>query len=184
MKNSTKIDKAFSAFEKEIHNKVREKLQSWCKELIGKAIDMRLMDMRAHNFTGNLLNSIVVCLYEKGQPCDVWYAADEPNVRSAIHVKMTARKKPYSFKKGDYDDRPSHYQATVRTDKGWGIDDAKQFFQSYRPQGSKMFDVVICYAVEYAEWVQVERNTTGYLEMVGFTTYSAREFLKSPKVGI
>ncbi len=183
MRNDTKIDKAFADFEKEIHNEVRVKLKSWCSQLIKKAVEMRLGDMRAHNFTGNLLNSIVVCLYESRKPIDVWYAADEPNVHSAIHVKMTARNKPYGFKNGDYDGRPSHYQATVRTDGGWGIDDAKLFFQSYRPQGNRMFDVVICYAVEYAEWVQAQRNTTGYLEMIGFTTHSAREFMNPSATG-
>lgn len=143
------------------------------------AVSMRLNDFRAHNFTGNLLNSIVVCLYEQGQPIEAFYAADDGRVRSAIMPKMTARQRPYSFyKTGDYEGNRSVYKAEVSTDGGWGINDAKEFFASFRPEGDNLFDVVVAYTTEYSTWVQAKRNSTGYLETLGYAKRTAVSFLE------
>lgn len=179
MSNATVINQAFKDFEKTIHDVTRKRLQKWCGNLVKNAIKMRLGDPKAHNFTGNLLNSILVCLYENGNPTDVWYAADEPNVRTAIRVKMTRRNKPYYFtKSGDYEGKPSKFIADVETDKGWGIDDAKAFYASFRPQGNNMFDIVVGYAVEYADFVQQQRKTTGILETMGYAYHSGMTFMQ------
>ena len=179
MGNATVIDKAFRDFEKTIRDTTRKRLQSWCKQLVSAAVKMRLGDPKAHNFTGNLLNSIVVCLYEDGNPIEAFYAADEGNVKSAIMHKMTARKRPYLFvRDGDYEGRPSKYFATVPTDQGWGIDDAKEFFASFLPQGRDMFDIVVAYTVEYANWVQMQRNTTGILETEGYARKTGMTFMQ------
>lgn len=177
--NDATIDKAFSKFEKTIRDTVRSRLTDWCKELVATAVRMRLGDPAAHNFTGNLLNSIVVCLYEDRRPVEAFYASDEGNVKSAIMGKMTARKRPYSFSKnGDYEGRPSYYTATIPTDKGLGINDAKEFFQTFRPEGRNMFDIVVSYPVEYADWVQTQRNTTGFLETLAYAKKTAVTFMK------
>lgn len=172
------LDAAFKRFEKQIRDVGRQRIEKWCNELVAAAVKMRLEDPKAHNFTGNLLNSIVVCMYENGSPYKAFYAADG-RVKSAIMPKMTARSRPYSFgKSGDYEGRPSHYTATVSTDGGWGLDDAKEFFASFRPEGRNMFDVVLAYTVEYADWVQSQRNTTGYLESVAYGRKTALHFMQ------
>lgn len=172
------LDSTFKNFEKQIRDVGRKRIQRWCLDLVRQAVTMRLGDPKAHNFTGNLLNSIVVCLYEDRNPVMAYYAADDGRVKSAIMPKMTARSRPYSFSKGDYEGRPSHYTATVSTDGGWGIDDAKEFFASFKPEGRNMFDVIVAYPVEYADWVQAQRNTTGYLETIGYGRKSAVTFMQ------
>lgn len=173
------VEKAFAKFEKHIMDVSRKRLKDWCQELVSAAVNMRLNDFKAHNFTGNLLNSIVVCLYEQGQPIEAFYAADDGRVRSAIMPKMTARKRPYSFyKTGDYEGKRSVYTAEVSTNGGWGIDDAKEFFASFRPEGNNLFDVVVAYTTEYSTWVQAKRNSTGYLETLGYARKTAVSFLE------
>ena len=176
--NKAVLDKAFKDFEKQILDKVRKRLIKWCWDLVAASVKMRLEDPKAHNFTGNLLNSIVVCLYENGDPKSAYYAAEEGNVRSAIMHKMTDRRKPYFFSRGDYDGRTSTYKATIRTDGGWGIDDARAFFGSFRPSGGNSFDIVVAYTVEYANFVQMQRNTTGILEMEGYALKTGATFLQ------
>lgn len=176
--NNATIDRAFAEFEKTIRDTTRQRLSEWCRELVATAVRMRLGDPKAHNFTGNLLNSIVVCLYEDRTPKEAFYAAEQGSVRSAIMHKMTARQKPYSFyRTGDYEGNRSQYTATVPTDSGWGINDAQQFFSSFRPDGRNMFDVVVAYTVEYASWVQIQRNTTGFLESLAYAERTATTFL-------
>lgn len=173
------LDAAFKGFEKQIRDVGRKRLQAWCQDLVRQAVTMRLGDPKAHNFTGNLLNSIVVCLYEDGKPVTAYYAADDGRVKSAIMQKMTTRQRPYSFyKEGDYEGRPSVYKPDVPTNSGWGIDDAKEFFASFKPEGKNMFDVVVAYPVEYADWVQTQRNTTGYLETLGYAKKTAVNFMQ------
>lgn len=176
--NDAIIDRAFKEFENKIHDTVRKHLSEWCKELVSAAVRMRLGDPKAHNFTGNLLNSIVVCLYENRNPIQAFYAAEQGNVKSAIMHKMTARKRPYSFyRTGDYEGKQSKYTATIPTDEGFGIEDAKEFFSSFRPEGRNMFDVVVAYTVEYADWVQLQRNTTGFLESLAYAKKTGMTFM-------
>lgn len=173
------LDAALKKFEKQIREVGRRRVELWCHELVQAAIKMRLEDPKAHNFTGNLLNSIVVCLFENGSPYKAFYAADDGRVKSAIMPKMTARSRPYSFgKTGDYEGRPSHYTATVETNSGWGLDDAKEFFASFKPGGRDMFNIVVAYPVEYADWVQSQRNTTGFLETLGYARKTAVRFME------
>lgn len=176
--NKKVLDEAFDGFEKVIYDKTRKMLIKWCWDLVRASVKMRLEDPKAHNFTGNLLNSIVVCLYEDGVPRSAYYAAEEGNVRSAIMHKMTDRKKPYFFSKGDYDGKTSSFHASVHTDGGWGIDDARAFFNSFRPEGRNSFDIVVAYTVEYANFVQMQRNTTGILEMQGYALKTGATFLQ------
>lgn len=173
------LDRTFKNFEKQIMDVGRDRLKLWCKDLVKAAVKMRLEDPKAHNFTGNLLNSIVVCLYENGKPLEAFYAAEDGRVKSAIMPKMTARERPYSFfSSGDYEGNRSVYKAEVSTNGGWGIDDAKEFFASFKPEGRNSFDVVVAYSVDYADWVQIKRNTTGFLETLGYAKKTAVQFLE------
>lgn len=173
------LDAAFKRFEKQIRDVGRRRIELWCRDLIKAAVNMRLNDFKAHNFTGNLLNSIVVCMYENGKPYKAFYASDDGRVKSAIMPKMTARERPYTFyKTGDYEGKHSTYKAGVPTDKGWGIDDAREFFASFKPDGRNAFDVCIAYTTEYATFVQAQRNSTGYLETVAYAKDTALRFLQ------
>lgn len=173
------LDKTFKNFEKQIMDVGRDRLKLWCKDLVKAAVKMRLEDPKAHNFTGNLLNSIVVCLYENSKPLEAFHAAEDGRVKSAIMPKMTARERPYSFfNSGDYEGNRSVYKAEISTDGGWGIDDAKEFFLSFKPEGRNSFDVVVAYPVEYGNWVQMQRNTTGFLETLAYAEKTAIKFLE------
>ena len=61
----------------------------------------------------------------------------------------------------DYEGAHATYKPEVKTNKGWGIDDA--------------FDIVVCYPVEYATFVENERQSTGiqqtYQDAKGFALH-------------
>ena len=160
--NATIIRKAFADYRKAIFDEVEIRCRKFCTDLCQEAIKARQEAGGAHNFTGNLLNSIVVCLYRNKEPINAYYAAQY--VPKAIQVKMRERKrKNYRFNP-DYDGDKSHYLPTVQTNGGWGEDDARNFFQNYRPQSTNMFDIVVAYPVEYGNWVEMRRGTTGILQ--------------------
>lgn len=159
--NATIIRKAFADYRKEIFNEVEIRCRKFCTDLCQEAIRARQESNGAHNFTGNLINSIVVCLYKNKEPINAYYAAQY--VPKAIQVKMRYRKrKSYRFNP-DYDGEKSHYLPTVQTNGGWGEDDARRFFQSFVPGGKNLFDIVVAYPVEYGNWVEMKRGTTGIL---------------------
>lgn len=169
---------AFKDFDKKIQEKTERRLRTWCKDLVTAAVRFRLGDPEAHNFTGNLLNSIVVCLYKNSEPLEAFFAADEGNVKSAIMRKMSSRNRPYTFTRGDYEGRPSKYTATVPTDKGWGIDDARNFFWSFSPNRGNVYDIVVAYTVEYANWVETQRKTTNYLITLSYARQTGATFME------
>lgn len=135
----------------------------------------------AHDFTGNLLNSIVVCLYRERKPILAWYAYE--SIDNAIAPKMTAPKR-YWFE-SDYQNTESayHYKspAEVETDMGFGENDAKRFFMGYKPKGKNMFDIIVAYTTEYAEWVEMHRHTTGVLRAYENAGKIAITTLKLPR---
>lgn len=144
----------------------------YCAELVNSAIRERYLAKGSHNFTGNLLNSIVVGLYRYGKPYVAFYAASNLK-RGAIARKMTFRKRrAYKFNP-DYDNVKSSYLPKVKTDKGWGEEDARNFFYSYKANQSNMYEVVVAYPVEYASWIELQRKTTGILG-----TYESAKTLK------
>ena len=178
MGNRTVLNRAFNDFEKQIREKVRARLLEWCAELVKKAVDFRLGDYTAHNFTGNLLNSIVVVLYENRKPVQAFYSSEDGRVKSAIMRKMTARKKPYVFSQLDYEGRPSTYTAFIPTNKGFGVNDARNFFNEFRPTGHNSFDVVVAYTVEYADFVETQRGTAGFLIEKSYAKQSGMTFME------
>lgn len=160
--NARIIDKAIKDYKLYIYDKTEETLREWCDDLLYSAIKWRLRDPLAHNFTGNLINSIVVGLYRNQTCIYACYAAGK--VPKAIRPKMSGpRKRSYVFRP-DYEGvNGSKYRPEIPTDKGWGENDAENFLMSYKPQGNNMFDIVVAYPVEYGEWVEMERGTTGIL---------------------
>lgn len=168
------IHSAFSDFKEEIENTVERNCKTFCRNLLKEAIKSRESAPRKHDFTGNFLNSIVVCLYKKGSPIAAYYASNE--TAPATVAKMTFPKK-YNFKK-DYEGNKSHYSPTVRTDEGLGAYDAKMFFASYRPDGNNMFDIVVAYPVEYAEFIELKRGTAGFMKTLQYADMTGITFLQ------
>lgn len=159
--NSAVIDKAYKEFENIILDTTEKELKTFCWNILEDAIRNRANSYGSHDFTGNLLNSIVVCLYRRRKPVIAYFSSSL--VPEAIHPKMSIRKKAYLFKP-DYSGIESKYVPTIQTDKGWGKDDAEMFFETYVPKGHNMFDIVVAYTVEYAQWVEFKRQTTGFLQ--------------------
>lgn len=156
------VHQALAEYKTAIFDEVEKRCRKFCTDLCQEAIKARQNTEGAHNFTGNLINSIVVCLYRNKEPINAYYAAQY--VPKAIQVKMRFRKrKSYRFSP-DYDGQDSHYKPEVQTNGGWGVDDARIFFQNYVPQGKNLFDIVVAYPVEYGKWVEMKRGTTGILQ--------------------
>jgi len=161
--NSAIINSAVRDYKLYIQDKTEETLREWCDDLVTTAVRERLKEPKAHNFTGNLLNSIVAGLYRGGTCVYAVYAAG--NIPMAIRPKMSGpRKRSYVFRPNDYDGaKASKYRPEVPTDKGYGADDAERFLMSYKPKFRCMFEIVVAYTVEYAEWVEQKRSTTGVI---------------------
>lgn len=158
---STIVDTAISDFKKEIEDKVEQNCKVFCRDLMLEAIEARRRADGAFDFTGNLITSIVACLYKKGNPIIAYYAAN--NEKEPIAVKMSERKRPYGFPHSYNGAKHVHFKADVKTNMAYGIDDAKNFFRHYRPKEGNMFDIVVAYPVEYADWVESQRQTTGFM---------------------
>jgi hypothetical protein len=160
--NAEIVRNGIARYRAAIFDEVEQRCRKFCSQLCQEAINARNSAEGAHNFTGNLLNSIVVCLYRERESIDAYYAAQ--HVPKAIQVKMRVRKrKSYRFNP-DYDGEKSHYLPEVQTNGGWGVDDARRFFQEYTPKGKNLFDIVVAYPVEYANWIETKRGTSGILQ--------------------
>ena len=169
---------AIEDYKKKILNEIEKNAIHFCQELCQAAINYRESNPNKHDFTGNLLNSIVVCLYKEGSPAYACYAADR--VPKAIQVKMTAG---YQYRFGrDYEQDRSFYTPEIDTNQGWGEDDARRFFNTYKPTGKHMFDIVVAYPTEYAEWVEIRRGTTGIFGTYYTADKLGVDYLKLPKV--
>ncbi len=176
-KNKVNIAKAVNAYKDNVIIPEMEKaLKKWCRDILNAAILARQRNPQAHNFTGNLLNSIVVCLYRERKPVIAYYASDL--VPEAIQPKMRMRVRRRVFFKKDYDGEESAYLPTIQTNGGWGKDDAQEFFETYRPKGNYLFDIVVAYPVEYANWVQQHRATTGILNTLSYAERTGRTFMR------
>lgn len=175
---------AVKDYRKYITSEVEKGCRRLCEYLCVQAVKERKAAPGAHDFTGNLITSIVVCMYKKGTAQDAWYAAQyEPK---AIRIKMRQRptKKRYYFKTDysgaqgtSYTPPPGSPDVSGR----YGVDDAKNFFNSYKPAGGHDYTIVIAYPVEYAEWVETQRATTGYMQTFAWAKSVGIEYLKLNK---
>lgn len=158
-KISEEVEKAFKEYKKEtVFPYVEKKVLYTAELLIRKAVYYRNSAPEKHNFTGNLLASIVACVYKEGKPLRAFYASDK--VIGVIDYKMSAPKK-YTFKE-DYEGTSSTYTPDIVTNKGLGEDDARSFFEEYRPEYNDPYCIVLAYTTEYADWVENKRRTTGF----------------------
>lgn len=173
--NAQIVHRAIEDYRKKIFDEVEKRCRKFCSDLCQAAITAREENLVAHNFTGNLITSIVVCLYREREPINAYYAAQY--LPKAIHVKMTTRKYGYRFKP-DYDGVNSKYRPEIETDRGWGVNDAKRFFRNYTPKGKNLFDIVIVYPVEYANWIEIERGSTGIMQAYDWSERVGVQYLK------
>lgn len=181
------IVKAVGDYREKIIAEVQERCEGFCEQLVYAAIKNRKIAFGAHDFTGNLLNSIVVCLYKERKPLSAWYAADThlPKVKRAEMTYRTSRKngkKPVTvYFNPDYSGDVTAFTPLLITDESWGIEDAKNFFNSYTPKGKNVFDIVVAYTSEYAEYIEIERGTTGILSARQEAELDSKTFLRLPR---
>lgn len=176
-RNKAVIAKAVEKYKQQVIIPTMEAaLKKWCRKILDAAIMARQRNPKAHNFTGNLLNSIVVCLYKNGEPVIAYFASDL--VPEAIMPKMKKRQRKRVFFSPDYDGQESAYLPTVETNGGWGRDDAQNFFENYKPKGNNLFDIVVAYTTEYADWVEANRATTGILNSYAYAERTGRTFMR------
>ncbi len=165
------------------------KLRGYCDEIIEKAIAFRLGNTRAHNFTGNLINSIVAALYRKGKlVIAVTPGSSDGSIDPPIRRKMTYPKKYYfgvnakgELSKLGYDwdtVKSSYYEPEMVTSQRFGTADAKAFIDSFRADPKALFQIVVAYTTEYASFVESKRKTTGYLNTVQFIQVSAPKLVQ------
>ena len=133
--NATIIHNAIADYKTAIFDEVEKRCRKFCTDLCQEAIKARQNNEAAHNYTGNLINSIVVCLYRDKEPINAYYAAQY--VPKAIQVKMRLRKRKHYRFNPDYDGEKSHYLPEVQTNGGWGEDDARNFWKMGRSETCK-----------------------------------------------
>jgi hypothetical protein len=170
------IEKTLKSFMQEVYSDVGSNVGVFARALLTEAIANREMAPNKHNFTGNLLGSIVVCVYEDNKPFIAYYPA-QYGIK-AIRFKMTAPRS-YGFKR-DYEGTESHYDPEIETNEGWGEDDAKEFFQEYNPGSKTKFCIVVAYTTEYASFVEAARHTTGFTNTYWWAKYKGRNILHLP----
>lgn len=179
--NRKVIENAFKDFRMNtIPVETIKQLKLICQNILVSAIRYRLelSHSKGHDYTGNLINSIVVVLYQDGEIADVWSAGEHGQIKKPICRKMTARKKAYYYS-NDYSNTRSKYRAEVPTNRGVADEDIQAFLNSNTPSVQEGFCVAVAYTVEYAGWVEIERGTTGYVQ----TYYNAKKlFNKSFKL--
>lgn len=175
MNNKQIVERAFQDFKDYvIEPKMERYLRLYCDKMIRLAIDARWNPFeKGHNYTGNLINSIVIVLVRRRDNARVpYYAADYLN-KPAIARKMSARTTKGGKTKNWVKFNPdweggnwSKYKPEVETNRGYGVTDAQNFAMQYMPTLQADYVVCLAYTTEYANWVEQQRKTTGYLDTV------------------
>lgn len=159
--------KKVAKYRKDIMDEIQQRCVKYIDELCDLAIEYRLNNENAHNFTGNLMNAIAVGLYRKGKLVEARFSSDSPDVGPALWEKMSGpalHRFNYDYDGGDYfNEGGSTYWAEVKTDRGKGITDAHSFIGSYKPEGHHLFDIVLAYTTEYALFIERVRKSTGII---------------------
>lgn len=163
--NRKLINDAFKEFKKEIDHEVERELELFAQNLMIKAIEFREKNPMKHDFTGNLLNSIVTAVY-KDRNFKKAFFSGETGIRTPRYYEMTASHGRYHFKV-DYEGKSSNYMPTIETLRRKGLDDAYEFISTYTPDING-YVIVVAYTTDYAEWVENQRATTGFLSTLKY----------------
>ena len=172
------VNKAFKEFAKEIEEASMKWVREYARSIVYKAIEFRLNDQAAHNFTGNLLNSIVAAVYYNKEFKDAFFSG-ETGIRQPRYYEMTASHKGnghYHFKI-DYEGKESNYTADIETLRRKGLDDAYEFISTYTPS-IKGFVIVVAYTTDYATFVEQQRKTTGFLSTFRYANKVATQMFQ------
>lgn len=168
-KNKMVIRNFFKNFEKQIIDEkfgktvgdvIIGELQLFAQNIVYKAVQEREKNPHKHDFTGNLLNSIVSAVYKDKQFSKAFFSA-EIGLKSPRYYEMTASHGKYHFKI-DYEGKESNYDPEIETLRRKGIDDAYEFISTYTPDING-YVIVVAYTTDYADWVERQRATTGFL---------------------
>lgn len=173
--NTRVINEAFKEAERQWNGIVFDKLDEFCRNLLLDAvIENRRGNPNAHQFTGNLINSIVVLLYSHYEGVlSKYFAYDrlQAPIRkemSAMTSRKTQRKYAVHFRP-DWQGTPhSIYTPEVATDGSTGPQDATQFANSWSPTTKKGFEICVAYTSEYADWVEMHHHSTGFMNSVSY----------------
>ena len=173
------IRDAFKEFKKETDEATLKWVETYAQAICYKAIEFRKKNPMAHDFTGNLLNSIVAAVYYKKEFKRAFFSG-ESGIRQPRYYEMTAsHKKGHYHFKIDYSGAESNYTAVIETLRRKGIDDAYEFVSAYTPQMSG-YVVVVAYTTDYASWVEAERQTTGFLNTYRYAEKLGMNFFQLP----
>lgn len=168
--NAAIMARAIKRFEKKKMDELQQKLKAYADDLLESAVRFRFertySSPAAHNFTGNLVSSIAVGLWRKGKLVHGVIAGSQNQVTKVWRRKMTGPDRWYKFRVDWDTNKNTMYHAEVVTDEGFGRDDARRFLDTHRPGRNEEFHLAVAYTVEYAEWVETKRHTTGYMETV------------------
>lgn len=192
--NLSIVKKAFKGYEEHIDKVVYNALDKWCVQILRDAIRNRYQptEDRGHNFTGNLINSIVVILYRRSNGKKTTYYADSTGLKPAIRREISGlnyrrryRRYDIYFRRGsrwgerDWTGRMSKLRADglVATDESYGINDAHQFANIWYPTTNDDFVICVAYTSEYAYFVEQQRQTTGFLETMAYVGTTAIEYV-------
>lgn len=188
------IDKAFKGYAEHMDKVIFNALDNWCREILRKAIFDRINPepLGGHNFTGNLINSICVVMYRKSMNQKATYFADQAGLKPAIRRELTAlntrgRRRQYRirfttgsrFGGRDWSGKHSYLnpENLIPTDESFGIMDAKHFAAMWSPDIDRDFVICVAYTSEYANFVEQQRQTTGFLETEEFVNRTAIEWV-------
>ena len=185
--NERKITSAINRFLKEKYDEMEQRMCKFCDEIIDSAITFRLENSKAHNFTGNLINSIIAALYREGKFVMAVTPGMNQGIDPPIRRKMTY---PHHYYFGlnakgelqklgyDYDTaRSSYYEPELVTGPSYGNTDAKNFAAKFKSNRKNVFHIVVAYTTEYASFVEAKRHTTGYIGTVSFIEANAANVL-------
>ena len=149
-------------------NALEVTLNAQCMNILEHAILFRESSPNKHNITGNLLTGIMVCLFRRGKLIRTFTPVDDLGVKSPIRTQMTAPNR-YHFNP-DYEGDSAHIKATVRADStSFGQDQALKWVRRrYKVSRKHLFEILVVYGADYAEWVEHERGTAGFASTVSF----------------
>lgn len=175
--NVKTINNAFKNFRKEIEEECLREISLYAQNIVYKAIEFRLNDNAAHNFTGNLLNSIVAAVYFNKELKNAYFSG-ETGIRQPRYYEMSASQGKRFFTI-DYSGKKSVYVPEIETLRRKGIDDAYEFVSTYTPTMNG-FVVVVAYTTEYAGFVELERHTTGYIKTFKYAEKVGKQIFLLP----
>jgi hypothetical protein len=180
------VEDIMTAWKKQVESEVRSKCITLARQVLQRALYYREQLVASdigHNYTGNFINSIVCGVWENGANISMLLGSKIVG-KSPIMSKMTLKKdnspRRYrfgeefknsmkstdSYPKGvngpDWDDATSTFLTSVKTNTSKsGMQDARDFISNFKPSVRKGYAIALGYPVEYAEFMEKLRASTG-----------------------